>query len=117
MRRHSVKETELQGKCHDNVGHVLSRTILLTGAAKALNKDQNLDPILNGLDDSLNSAMDSIRSSVHDLHDEAINLQEELKRIIRDFKYCKVELKYDASDKMDSNTKYCYACVVKESSF
>ena len=37
---------------HDNVGHVLSRTILLTGAAKALNKDQNLDPILNGLDDS-----------------------------------------------------------------
>ena len=51
---------------HDNVGHVLSRTILLTGAAKALNKDQNLDPILNGLDDSLNSAMDSIRSSVHD---------------------------------------------------
>ena len=99
---------------HDNVGHVLSRTILLTGAAKALNKDQNLDPILNGLDDSLNSAMDSIRSSVHDLHDEAINLQEELKRIIRDFKYCKVELEYDASDKMDSNTKHCYACVVKE---
>ena len=96
------------------MGHVLSRTILLTGAAKALNKDQNLDPILNGLDDSLNSAMDSIRSSVHDLHDEAINLQEELKRIIRDFKCCKVELKYDASDKMDSNTKYCYACVVKE---
>lgn len=99
---------------HDNVGHVLSRTILLTGAAKALNRDQNLEPILDGLDDSLNSAMDSIRSSVHDLHDEAINLQEELKRIIRDFKYCKVELKYDASDKMDSNAKYCYACVVKE---
>ena len=99
---------------HDNVGHVLSRTILLTGAAKALNRDQNLEPILDGLDDSLNSAMDSIRSSVHDLHDEAINLQEELKRIIRDFKYCKVELKYDVSDKMDSNAKYCYACVVKE---
>ena len=81
---------------------------------KAVNKDQNLAPMLDGLDDSLNSAMDSIRSSVHDLHDEAINLQEELKRIIRDFKYCKVELKYDTSDKMDSNVKYCYACVVKE---
>ena len=85
---------------HDNVGHVLSRTILLTGAVKAVNKDQNLAPMLDGLDDSLNSAMDSIRSSVHDLHDEAINLQE--------------ELKYDTSDKMDSNVKYCYACVVKE---
>ena len=96
------------------MGHVLSRTILLTGAVKAVNKDQNLAPMLDGLDDSLNSAMDSIRSSVHDLHDEAINLQEELKRIIRDFKYCKVELKCDVSDKMDSNAKYCYACVVKE---
>lgn len=99
---------------HDNVGHVLSRTILLTGAVKTVNKDQNLAPMLDGLDDSLNSAMDSIRSSVHDLHDEAINLQEELKRIIRDFKYCKVELEYDVSDKMDSNAKYCYTCVVKE---
>ena len=58
---------------HDNVGHVLSRTILLTGAARAINKDQNLDSLLKGLDNSLNSAMDSIRSSVHDLHDDAVN--------------------------------------------
>ena len=99
---------------HDNVGHVLSRTILLTGAAKALNKDQNLDPILNGLDDSLNSAMDSIRSSVHDLHDEAVNLQESIKGIIRDFKYCEVELKYDMSNKVTSNVKYCLIGIVKE---
>lgn len=99
---------------HDNVGHVLSRTILLTGAMKAVNKDQNLTLMLDGLDDSLNSAMDSIRSSVHDLHDEAINLQEELKRIIRDFKYCKVELKYDMSNKTNSNIKYCFAGIVKE---
>ena len=39
---------------HDNVGHVLSRTILLTGAARAINKDQNLDSLLKGLDNSLN---------------------------------------------------------------
>lgn len=64
---------------HDNVGHVLSRTILLTGAARAINKDQNLDSLLKGLDNSLNSAMDSIRSSVHDLHDDAVNLQETIK--------------------------------------
>lgn len=99
---------------HDNVGHVLSRTILLTGAMKAVNKDQNLSPILDGLDDSLNSAMNSIRSSVHDLHDEAINLQENLKGIIRDFKYCDVELKYDMSNNTPSNVKYCFIGIVKE---
>ena len=71
---------------HDNVGHVLSRTILLTGAARAINKDQNLDSLLKGLDNSLNSAMDSIRSSVHDLHDDAVNLQETIKGIITDIK-------------------------------
>ena len=99
---------------HDNVGHVLSRTILLTGAAKALNKDQNLEPILDGLDDSLNSAMDSIRSSVHDLHDEAVNLQESIKGIIRDFNYFEVELKYDMSNKVTSNVNYCLIGIVKE---
>lgn len=99
---------------HDNVGHVLSRTILLTGAIKAVNKDQNLETMINGLDNSLNSAMNSIRSSVHDLHDEAVNLQESLKGIIRDFKYCDVELKYDMSDKANSNIKYCFIGIVKE---
>ena len=35
---------------HDNVGHVLSRTILLTGDARDINKDQNLDSFLIELD-------------------------------------------------------------------
>lgn len=42
---------------HDNVGHLLSRTILLTGAAKTLNRDKNMESLLEGLDTSLNSAM------------------------------------------------------------
>lgn len=83
---------------HDNVGHVLSRTILLTGAARAINKDQNLDSLLKGLDNSLNSAMDSIRSSVHDLHDDAVNLQETIKGIITDIKIENVEFEYDMSE-------------------
>ena len=83
---------------HDNVGHVLSRTILLTGAARAINKDQNLDSLLKGLDNSLNSAMDSIRSSVHDLHDDAVNLQETIKGIITDIKMENVEFEYDMSE-------------------
>ena len=96
MRRHSVeKKQELtKGKLHDNVGHVLSRTILLTGAARAINKDQNLDSLLKGLDNSLNSAMDSIRSSVHDLYDDAVNLQETIKGIITDIKIENVEFEY-----------------------
>ena len=61
---------------HDNVGHLLSRSILLTGAAKTVNKEPALDSVLENLDQSLNQAMTSIRTSIHDLHDDSINLKE-----------------------------------------
>lgn len=99
---------------HDNVGHVLSRTILLTGAARTANKDQNLDSLLKGLDESLNSAMDSIRSSVHDLHDDAVNLQEVIMGIISDIKTENVEFKYDMSQIIPREVKCCFAGVTKE---
>ena len=99
---------------HDNVGHVLSRTILLTGAARAINKDQNLDSLLKGLDNSLNSAMDSIRSSVHDLHDDAVNLQETIKGIITDIKMENVGFEYDMSEIIPREIKYCFISIVKE---
>lgn len=99
---------------HDNVGHVLSRTILLTGAARTVNKDQNLDNLLKGLDESLNSAMDSIRSSVHDLHDDAMNLQEIIENIIWDFKGTDVELEYDMSKIIPRDIKYCFISITKE---
>ena len=99
---------------HDNVGHVLSRTILLTGAARAINKGQNLDSLLKGLDNSLNSAMVSIRSSVHDLHDDAVNLQETIKGIITDIKIENVEFEYDMSEIIPREIKYCFISIVKE---
>lgn len=99
---------------HDNVGHVLSRTILLTGAARTVNKDSQMDALLKGLDESLNSAMDSIRSSVHDLHDDAVNLEETIKGIIWDFKQENVEMKYDMSEIIPRDIKYCFISIVKE---
>lgn len=97
---------------HDNVGHLLSRTILLTGAAKAVNKDQSMEKLLEGLDVSLNSAMDSIRASVHDLHDGTENLQEMTKSIIKDFENC--DLEYDMSEIIPNDIKYCFAAITKE---
>lgn len=97
---------------HDNVGHLLSRTILLTGAAKTVNQDKNMEKLLEGLDTSLNSAMNSIRSSVHNLHDESETLEEIIKGIIQDFKNCTME--YDMSKIIPNKIKYCFAAIVKE---
>ena len=100
---------------HDNVGHLLSRTILLTGAAKTLNQDKNMESLLEGLDTSLNSAMNSIRSSVHNLHDESETLREiTIKGIITDIKMENVEFEYDMSEIIPNKIKYCFAAIIKE---
>lgn len=99
---------------HDNVGHVLSRSILLIGAVRAISKEESTASLLENLDTSLNSAMDSIRSSVHDLHDEAVNLKHAIQSLTREFDFCPVELNYDISGQVPRSIKYCFISIVKE---
>lgn len=99
---------------HDNVGHVLSRSILLLGAVKTVNKEERLNPLLANLDDSLNSAMNSIRSSVHDLHDESINLKEVVQNLIDEFTFCPVDFQYDLEQDVPKDVKYCFISITKE---
>ncbi|WP_334145243.1 sensor histidine kinase [Muricomes intestini] len=99
---------------HDNVGHLLSRSILITGALQAVNKDDTLDESLRTLDASLNSAMDSIRSSVHDLHDESINLEEAVNGLIKDFIFCPISFHYDMGREIPKEVKYCFISITKE---
>lgn len=99
---------------HDNVGHVLSRSILLVGAAKTVNKDEKMLPVLDSLDQSLNSAMNSIRNSVHDLHDEAVNLKEVVQSLVKEFEFCPVKVDYDVQEGMPKEVKYCFISVIKE---
>ena len=60
---------------HDNVGHMLTRSILQLGALSVINKDETVGEAINDLSGTLNTAMTSIRSSVHDLHDDSIALK------------------------------------------
>lgn len=99
---------------HDNVGHVLSRSILLVGALKTVNKEEALTPMLEHLDLSLNSAMDSIRSSVHDLHDESVNLEETIGNMIGEFVFCPINLTYDMSRNVPKEVKYCLISILRE---
>ena len=99
---------------HDNVGHVLSRSILMTAACKTINKNDALDPLLGNLEDSLNGAMNSIRSSVHDLHDDAVNLEDAIKGLVKDFTFCPVNLTYDMSRQIPRDVKYSLISITKE---
>ncbi|MDE6024137.1 MAG: sensor histidine kinase [Lachnospiraceae bacterium] len=100
---------------HDNVGHMLTRSILQMGALMAVNREEPLHGQLASVKDSLDTAMNNIRESVHDLHDEAIDL----KQAVNDaalplegkFRY---RLEYDISTEVDRKYKYAIISIVKE---
>lgn len=99
---------------HDNVGHMLSRALLMVGALKAMNTQEPLHEPLQALEGTLHSAMDSVRMSVHDLHDESVNLKEVIQGLINDFDFCPVVLDYDMGIHVPREVKYSFISIVKE---
>ena len=85
---------------HDNVGHLLSRCILIVGAMKIVNEDEKLSSSIEQLEESLNTAMTSVRESVHDLHDDSVNLREVTEELVGEFTFCPVDLSYMIWDMM-----------------
>lgn len=99
---------------HDNVGHLLSRSILQIGALLAINKEDSTKESLGLVKDTLSEAMDSIRNSVHDLHEESINMQTELRKLLSSFTFCPIQLDYDIETDLEKHIKYCFIAVTKE---
>lgn len=99
---------------HDNVGHLLSRSLLQVGALYATNKDELIKEDLKNIKDTLSSAMDSIRDSVHDLHEQSLEVDTEIQKIINQFPCCKIQFEYDVQTVLDKKMKYCFIAVAKE---
>jgi signal transduction histidine kinase len=99
---------------HDNVGHLLSRSILQIGALLAINKDEETKESLRLIKNTLSEAMDSIRMSVHNLHEESIDLQTEIQKLIDSFNFCPIKFDYDVETNLEKNIKYCFIAVTKE---
>ncbi|MCI8484852.1 MAG: two-component sensor histidine kinase [Lachnospiraceae bacterium] len=99
---------------HDNVGHMLSRSILQTGALSAINRQENLKEPLCALTDTLSSAMNSVRESVHNLHDDSIDLKSAVSELISDFSDYQIFLDYDLESFTPASVKYCFLSILKE---
>lgn len=99
---------------HDNVGHMLSRSILQVGAMLAICKDETLKPHLTTLKETLDTAMNSIRNSVHDLHDESVDLKNALESLVDNFTFCSVQLDCEISKHIPKDVKYCFLAITKE---
>lgn len=99
---------------HDNVGHMLSRAILMVGAMKAVYGDSTLSVPMGQLEETLNAAMNSVRESVHDIHDESVNLKETLESLVKEFTFCPAGLEYDMGYDVPGEIRYSFIAIVKE---
>lgn len=101
---------------HDNVGHLLSRSILQAGALQYIKDDEMRNEALNGLSETLGSAMTSIRQSVHDLHDDSIDLRQAVSNAVKPLseRGLIVTTELDFSDNIPNNVKFCFISIVKE---
>lgn len=115
VRLATLKErNRIAREIHDNVGHMLSRALLLTGALETVNKEPSLSEPIGSLRSTLAEAMENVRESVHDLYDESIDLNATIEAIVRDFTFCPVELDIDPGRYMARDTKYCIISILKE---
>lgn len=100
---------------HDNVGHMLSRSILQMGALMAVHPENPLHEQLAGVSDTLNQAMNSIRESVHDLHEDSIDLKQVMLETLKPLEGgYQTAFDYDMGAEVPREVKYCFIMIVKE---
>lgn len=99
---------------HDNVGHLITRSLLQTGALETLNQDKSLEPFLSQLKDTLDTAMTSIRTSVHDMHDETIDLEHSIRLLLQDIDAFETSFTYDCNTFLSKQLKYAIVAICKE---
>ena len=105
------ERTRIAREIHDNVGHLLSRSILQVGAMLTVKKD---DESLLLLKESLDAAMQGIRSSVHDLRDDALDLETSAKQLLADYTSYRISFEYDIAPELPVAITYCFLTIMKE---
>ena len=99
---------------HDQVGHLLSRSILQIGALQVENRNQKTEKSLAALQKTLTEAMDRIRASVHNLHDHSLDLKTRVEALVQSFTFCPVALNYGIEEEPEKEISYCLLAVIKE---
>ena len=108
------ERNRISREIHDNVGHLLTSSIIQIGAVMAITKEENTKELLGNIKNTLDLGMNSIRDSIHNLHNDSVDLYLQLSNILKNFKFCKVDFLYEVSSDMEINYKYAVIAIVKE---
>lgn len=100
---------------HDNVGHLISSSLIQIGALLAITKDETQKEYLEQIKQTLSDGMTSIRESIHNIHEESMDLELKIKELIKNFEYCRVTLDYRVITDLPMKAKYSLIYIIKES--
>jgi len=93
------ERSRIAREIHDNVGHLLTRSILQIKALAVVHaSDTQLTAELEHVGSTLDSAFETVRKSVHNLHEEASNLQAQLEALALEDEGLVIELEYRSAE-------------------
>lgn len=119
MRRARLSErTRIAREIHDNVGHLLTRAIMLTNADKVVARStgdnmhaKQFEEIAGALDE----AMTMIRRSVHDLKDEGTDFTAMIEDATSVAQDSRMQVRVaNGIEQPPSNVAHCFTAVVRE---
>lgn len=107
------ERNRISTEIHDNVGHLLSSSILQVGALEIIASESER-PYIRSLQQTLTDAMQQIRDSVHDIHRDSLNIHRELKQIQENFTFCRMTLTVAIEQEPDAKNHYTLLAIVRE---
>lgn len=111
----SEEQNRIARDIHDNVGHLLSSSLLQVGAIRTINKNEQLELLLNQLQATMDEGMNNIRASVHNLHEESLSLSAAVETMLHHFTFCTVKRLGEIPESISKDYKIAYLMMLKES--
>lgn len=109
-----TERNRIAREIHDNVGHLLTRSILQVSALLVIHdKEPELKEQLTQVKATLTDAMNNVRNSVHNLHEDAMVLKQQVTSLIDAFTFCPVSLSFDCGP-LPKEINYAAMAVIKE---
>jgi signal transduction histidine kinase len=108
------ERNRISKEIHDNIGHMLSRSLLQVGALLTITKEEEIREGLSQLNNSLSEGMDQIRSSIHNMYDDSIDLYATLEGLVKEFTFCPIRYEYDVTTSAPVRLRHCIIAITKE---
>jgi signal transduction histidine kinase len=108
------ERSRIAREIHDNVGHLLTRSVLQVEALQVVHADdRQLADELTQVGETLHTAFETLRSSVHGLHSEANDLHSQLRLLATNSKSLDVSVECTA-EQVPPQIAYTFLAIVRE---